>query len=234
MNLMAASVGLEGWVARVEPLLHLWRSLEFVCICIRSEAGWTNLAGHAVLSSREPLENARIRPVVKLDQLVTLEGHLKTDTLQTLLNNLRRGDLVAGIPGYDVKLFVTRERLGSWHEPFFRGRVNSELDSELDFVAILGNYVGPHIHDLLTQRQMSEIDDNLRTGFRPFDGLAGLARTFALRPISASGGNAYFELIAPLPLRLGRVMQDLAEKTLTISVQALTSVVPENARVSGV
>lgn len=224
----------EQWLAQVQGLMHMWRSIKVACICVRVGDGWINLAGLATLTDEAPSTGFAVEPVAQADELLALFGYTDIATLSNLVQNLTVGQVFSAGTPYPVKLFLDENKKGNWYEPRLQDRAWTLRDLGIDFTAVTVHYMGPEIREMVAERRHAKIDEILRLSTPPFDGTAGLARKLGLKPLAESGGTSYFELAAVIPLRFRTIVENLTEKNLTASVEARPTIDISLASVNGV
>jgi len=224
----------EGWRAKIEAHIGLWRSLKFSCISIRTGSGWTNLFGRCILSPENPEPSASISPLVETENVLALSGQLPIERLPNLLQNLMQDNIFGNDVGFRVRLSLGEDRKGSWYPARRQDRPFALRDLGVDFSAWVASYNGPGVLEVLAGRFENDIDESLRVTNPPFDGLSGLCRSMGIRRPAISGGNADFDLIAPIPIRFCTVSQNLSKERLYISVELSATADLNRAAVSSI
>lgn len=209
---------LSDFLARIEPYLSYWRSLEVACMAVRVESEWVQFAGKAKLSTEPSEPNSMLKLIVELKDFRVYAGRLEAKVIQALIGNLRESMVITGMPEAPIRLVPTDSRPYSWQPPFVNGS-SIGTSPQKEWPSTLRAYgTGQYPVSFFPRNFWGDIDTQLRRHDPPYNGFAALCAKLNLK-FEQSGSSAFFELCAGLPARFLAGDIDRKEKSLKLSME---------------
>lgn len=222
---------LQDWYRRVAQFGPLWRSLRLACICLRETDGWVVVSGQLALSLEEP-DGDEAQPFLELDELAALSGRFPVEALPKVVSILETGLILSGSAYHPVKLPSASPQSGNWYPPQLWDRQQCENRLGVDFASLVSQYSDPTINEPIPQQLGYGIEERLKMGDPPYNGLGGLARSMGLDSFWSSRAR-WFRCVCPVPLRFGPVSRELRNRQVSVVVEASQTTALPEARVNG-
>ncbi len=180
-----------------------WRSVDLRTVAVRVGRQWMPLVTRGYLDHRRAEEVERLKTVDR-DRLKAWQFVLPIQQLEPLVNGV-----VAGrIKVRPRSLFVIDGEAKSRHDVNYYFNDLASPYQPARYTLWSGHSLvayGPTIWDLVRRSGLDplELDNIVRAGPNPYDGFAGLVRSFHGRPgaFSDQSSSSVFELIAPMAVR---------------------------------
>jgi hypothetical protein len=213
----------DEFLRQIAPLIQsppLYESLEFACVAARHGSEWILISGKAVLSTGPCAAETQIVPVVKLQEIVALQGRIPAKRVNDLVAKLRDSWVVRNLKGISVRLTAEGKGCYSWGLPEVIPADKSWNPSSRWYRALALNGNGPDPSSLLSYSTLREIDSQLHSGKPAYNGFDRLCDQLGL-PVRQSNLTSSFQVSAELPARVLRVDQDRAKWALEIFIEFL-------------
>lgn len=222
---------LQEWYRKVAELGLLWPSLRLTCICLRDTERWICVSGRLELSLEEP-NGDKVRPVLELDELAALSGRLPFEALSHIVSGLETSLILSEGAYSPVTLPSAGIQPGRWSAPQLWDLDQCKNRLGIGLSSLICQYTDPTQSEPIPYLTRGVIDQKLKVADRPFDGVDHLARSMGLGPLGPSGAG-WFQCVSPIPLRFGKVVQEIREQRLSVVVEASPAVDLAEARVNG-
>jgi hypothetical protein len=198
----------------------LYESLEFACVAARHGSEWILISGKAVLSTGACPPEAQIVPVVKLQDIIALQGRIPAEGVDDLIANLRDFWVVRDLKGINVRLTAKGAGDYSWRPPGVIRRSSNDWTIVQSSAwkrafTLCGN--GPDRSSLPSYSTLQEIDSQLRSSTPAFNGFDGLCGKLGL-PVRRSNLTSSFQVSAELPAWILGVNFEPSERALQIGI----------------
>ena len=195
----------EKFLRQIAPLMQspkfpslkksppLYESLEIACVAARHGSEWILISGRAALKVEPCVSRGRLVPLVRLKDLIALQGCIPAERVKNLVADLRDSWVVRALKRDNVRLRAKRARGYSWMPPYV---IESSGPIWRRAFALHGN--GPPLSSLLSDSALQKIDSHLRSSTPAFNGFDGLCERLGL-PVRRSNLTSWFQLSAELP-----------------------------------
>jgi hypothetical protein len=223
---------LDGFLNRVQHFVEhntpsdfirpfaIYHSLEFSCTAAKSGSEWVLIAGSAALSTERCASHSPISPIVNTDNFVALSGRLSATDIGALVDNLKDSLVVAGVPGYKVRLMPGGAGECIWQGPVVRRVDKSVYPSSRWKSELSMRGTGADIFSLLAP-WWQQIDDQLLHGTPRFKGFDGLCRKLHIPAIHDNVSRSSFHISAELPAQFVSVDDDRKRHTVEVDFECV-------------
>ena len=210
-----------------------WKSVDLRICTIRSGHRWVNLVTRGFLDHRAPRSVPRFSPVIRQDfrawqvvrpiaDLAAVVHGIADGTMKLRPRSVRYTGRSGGF-GSEM-----RYSFNEWTASYIAEYDQWSCHSLVGYGSSIWDVVREAGHDAL------ELDDMIRGGPHPYDGLPDLTRRFCgrLRGLEVRGTSTVVELVAPLAVRFDPETVVSSSDAITVGLKAATRAYIEKAKIA--